>query len=135
MGFISLSDLASQTGKGRQKSLVTATQVKRASGAVEIGFRLSIKAMNAIGVQVGDRVDVLHDPESSLWMIKKIDNDGFAVAGTKNKQGGYSSGAVRFTVREGFPKLSEADDEQIKRSSVDDEVVMKDDSIVFRLSE
>ncbi len=71
MAFVSLSTMAAKTGRMVQSNHVTVTQTKRATGAVELGFRIGRTAMDATGIETGDRVDILYDSESSLWMIKK----------------------------------------------------------------
>ncbi|WP_252383204.1 hypothetical protein, partial [Escherichia coli] len=101
MAFISLSNLAAKTGRIIQSQCVTATQTKKSTGAVELGFRLSKSAMDETGITIGDRVDILYDKEENQWMIKKISEGGFGVSGQKNKHGGYSSCAVRLTLRPG----------------------------------
>lgn len=136
MAFVSLSNIAAKTGRIAQSNHVTVTQNKRAkTGAVELGFRLSRSAMDAAGINIGDRVDILHDDESSLWMIKKINDGGFAVAGQKNKAGEYSSCAIRLTMRPGFPRLSDDDNASIKQLSQDSDTQMEEGQIIFKLGD
>ncbi len=135
MPFISLSNLAAKSGRIAQSNNVAVTQSKRATGAVELGFRLSRSVMDETGIDIGDRVDILHDAESSLWMIKKIVEGGFAVAGQKNKAGEYSSCAIRLTLRPGFPRLSDDDDAAIKQFSQDSDTQMEKGQIIFKLGD
>ncbi len=53
MAFISLSNLAAKTGRIIQSQCVTATQTKKSTGAVELGFRLSKSAMDETGITIG----------------------------------------------------------------------------------
>lgn len=135
MSFISLSNLAAKTGRIAQSNNVAVTQSKRATGAVELGFRLSRTVMDETGIDIGDRVDILHDPESSLWMVKKILQGGFAVAGQKNKGGEYASCGIRLTLRPGFPRLSDDDDASVKQFSQDSDTQMEKGQIIFRLGD
>lgn len=135
MAFVSLSTMAAKTGRMVQSNHVTATQTKRATGAVELGFRIGRTAMDATGIETGDRVDILYDSESSLWMIKKIPEGGFGVAGQKNKAGEYSSCAIRITLRPGFPRLSDDDDASVKQFSQDSDTQMEKGQIIFKLGD
>ncbi|QXN64051.1 hypothetical protein [Serratia fonticola] len=135
MPFISLSNLAAKSGRIAQSNNVAVTQSKRATGAVELGFRLSRSVMDETGIDIGDRVDILHDAESSLWMIKKIVEGGFAVAGQKNKAGEFSSCAIRLTLRPGFPRLSDDDDTMVKQFSQDSDTQMEKGQIIFKLGD
>ncbi|MFT8212044.1 MAG: hypothetical protein ACMZI0_18360 [Symbiopectobacterium sp.] len=76
MAFVSLSNLAAKTGRIAQSNNVTVTQSKGATGAVELGFRISRSVMDETGINISDRVDILYDGESSMWMIKKIPEGG-----------------------------------------------------------
>jgi len=134
MSFVSLSNLAAKTGRVVQSSNVTATQTKRISGAEELGFRLSKGVMDETGIMIGDRVDVLYDKEENQWMIKKISEGGFGVSGQKNKHGGFSSCAVRLTLRPGFPRLSN-EDETKKLLSDDSFTQLSEGVIIFRLDD
>lgn len=133
MAFISLSNLAAKTGRIAQSQHVTATQTKKSTGAVELGFRLSKTAMDETGINIGDRVDVLYDKEDDQWMIRKISEGGFGVSGQKNKHGGYSSCAVRLTLRPGFPRLSEEDNKKLL--SDDSLTRLSDGEIIFTLGD
>ena len=133
MAFISLSNLAAKTGRIVQSQHVTATQTKKSTGAVELGFRLSKTAMDETGINIGDRVDVLYDKEDDQWMIRKISEGGFGVSGQKNKNGGYSSCAVRLTLRPGFPRLSEEDNKKLL--SDDSLTRLSDGEIIFTLGD
>ncbi len=135
MAFISLSNLAAKTGRVVQSQHVTATQTKKSTGAVELGFRLSKSAMDETGIAIGDRVDILYDKDENQWMIKKISEGGFGVSGQKNKHGGYSSCAVRLTLRPGFPRLSEDEDENKKLLSDDSITQLSEGVIIFRLGD
>ncbi len=135
MAFISLSTLAAKSGRLAQSRNIVVTQSKRATGAVELGFRLNRAVMDATGIYIGDRVDILYDAESSLWMIKKIPEGGFAIAGQKNKGGEYASCAIRLTMRPGFPKLTENDDEQVKKFSQDSDTQMEKGQVIFSLGD
>ncbi|WP_263057123.1 hypothetical protein [Pantoea agglomerans] len=135
MAFISLSNLAAKTGRIIQSQHVTATQTKKSTGAVELGFRLSKSAMDETGISIGDRVDILYDKDENQWMIKKISEGGFGVSGQKNKHGGYSSCAVRLTLRPGFPRLSEDEDENKKLLSDDSITQLSEGVIIFRLGD
>ncbi|EAA3682157.1 hypothetical protein Q6W56_003839 [Salmonella enterica] len=135
MAFVSLSTMAAKTGRMVQSNHVTVTQTKRATGAVELGFRIGRTAMDATGIETGDRVDILYDNESSLWMIKKIPEGGFGVAGQKNKAGEYSSCAIRITLRPGFPRLSDDDDASVKQFSQDSDTQMEKGQIIFKLGD
>ncbi|EOF5156994.1 hypothetical protein ACK1FV_003578 [Salmonella enterica] len=135
MAFVSLSTMAAKTGRMVQSNHVTVTQTKRATGAVELGFRIGRTAMDATGIETGDRVDILYDNESSLWMIKKIPEGGFGVAGQKNKAGEYSSCAIRITLRPGFPRLSDDDDASVKQFSQDSVTQMEKGQIIFKLGD
>nr|WP_192967361.1 hypothetical protein [Edwardsiella piscicida]ATV90666.1 hypothetical protein [Edwardsiella piscicida] len=135
MAFVSLSTLAAKTGRIAQTQHVTATQTKKHTGAVELGFRLSRSVMDETGISIGDRVDILYDKEENQWMIKKISEGGFGVSGQKNKRGSYSSCAVRFTLRPGFPRLSEDDDENKKLLSDDSLTQLSEGVIIFKLGD
>ncbi|MEH0875744.1 hypothetical protein QM999_13765 [Pectobacterium cacticida] len=135
MAFVSLSNLAAKTGRIAQSNNVTVTQSKRATGAVELGFRISRSVMDETGINIGDRVDILYDSESSMWMIKKIPEGGFAVAGQKNKAGEFSSCAIRLTLRPGFPRLSADDDASVKQLSQDSDTQMEKGQVIFRLGD
>lgn len=135
MAFISLSKIAAKTGRISQSQHVTATQIKRGTGAIEMGFRLSRGAMDETGISIGDRVDVLFDADTNQWMIKKIEEGGFGVSGQKNKNGGYSTCAIRLTWRLGFPRFSDDDDANIKLLSKDSLTQLRKGEIVFQLSD
>jgi hypothetical protein len=91
--------------------------------------------MDKMKVAVGDKVDVLHDPDSDLWMIKKlVSDDGFTVSGQKNKHGEYTSGAIRLTWRQGFPTLASSDEKNARFLSEERHTKFEDESIIFKLS-
>ncbi|EQA9887542.1 hypothetical protein ACX96Q_005234, partial [Klebsiella pneumoniae] len=82
MAFLSLSKMAAKSGRIIQTNSVVASQITKKNGSIELSFRLNRQAMDKMKVAVGDKVDVLHDPDSDLWMIKKlVSDDGFTVSG------------------------------------------------------
>ncbi len=133
MAFMSLSTIAAKSGRMVQSNHVTVTQRKRIAGSVELGFRISRGAMDTTGIEIGDRVDILYDSESSVWMIKAVLEGGFGVAGQKNKSGEYSSCVIRITLRPGFPRLSDDDNASVKQFSQDSETKMGTGRIIFKL--
>lgn len=140
MAFKSLSDLAARHGRLSQTSYVMVSQSMRAgSGALELTFRLSAHAMEKIGARIGSKVDILYDEDADLWMIKKMPegNGGFSLSGQKNKAGHYSTAAARLTWRQGFPLLTNEDEDRektVKKGSVDERTVFDDGSITFKLA-
>lgn len=135
MAFVSLSTMAAKSGRMVQSNYVTVTQRRRAAGSVELAFRISRGAMDTTGIEIGDRVDILYDNESSMWMIKTVLEGGFGVAGQKNKSGEYLSCVIRITLRPGFPRLSDDDDISVKQFSQDSEIKMGTGRIIFKLGD
>lgn len=135
MAFVSLSTMAAKSGRVVQSNYVTVTQRRRTAGSIELGFRISRTAMDTTGIEIGDRVDILYDSESSVWMIKAVLEGGFGVAGQKNKSGEYSSCVIRITFRPGFPRLSDDGDISVKQFSQDSETKMGTGRIIFKLGD
>lgn len=135
MGFISQYEKTRLGGRRRMKSSVAVSQsYKPSTGSQEMSFRVSSVLMDRAGISLGDRVDVLRDKNSDLWMIKKMAGDGFSVTG---KDGGPSL-LIRYTLKELHDCLSD-DEERLKKYGPvrfecdEDSVVCESGEIVFSL--
>ena len=134
MAFESLSTMASKLGRGGQTSLVSVLQSTKKNGTQELTFRFNSIAMDKLKVSLGSKVDVLHDPENDLWMVKRMPegNGGMTLSGQENKHGIVATSSVRIVLRAGMPRLSDST-ETVKKFSVDESVQFGEGTITFQV--
>lgn len=119
--------------RGSSASIVVSQTYKPSTGTQEFSIRISSDVLNRMGAEVGTnaRVDVLHDSESDLWMIKFCD-DGFTITG----KDGAATGLIRYTLKKGHAKFTEEQVElPIKKESDEDSIVYEDGAVIFKLND
>lgn len=132
MPFISQSEnskLSSRRGDGAQ--VVITQSYKPSTKSQELSLRVSSELLKNIGMKIGDNADVLHDPDTGEWMIKKSEN-GFKVTGKSDAP----TGLIRYTLKKGHMKFTEDKGHlPIKKISGDDSIRFHGDYVIFTLAQ
>lgn len=132
MSFISQlesSKLSSRRGDGAQ--IVITQSYKPSTKSQELSIRVASEVLKSIGMVIGDNADVLHDPETGEWMIKKSSN-GFKVTGKSDAP----TGLIRYTLKKGHMKFTEDKGHlPIKKISDDESISFHGDHVIFNLAQ
>lgn len=101
MPFIDISNLKSTDGRTRSVEVAPLMISVRKSKGIknkQVVIRLSSALLNAFGAVVGDRVNVLVDPEAELWALQKVAEKGLRIC----SDGKSGHGRVSFSMRPGL---------------------------------
>lgn len=130
MTFISqLSKSRSSASRTGGASIIVTQSYKPSTDSQELSIRVTSALLGRAGIEIGDTVDVLHDPSSDTWMIKKIDG-GLKITGKENAP----TGLIRYTLKEGHARFT--DDKSIlpiRKTSNEDLLEVDDDGIIFKV--
>lgn len=131
MSFKSQLEQSKSSGRMRSGADIVISQTYKASTkSEELSVRISSEILLKIGMEIGSRVDVLHDEENGLWMVKKAGSDGFSVSG---KAGG-PTGLIRYTLKPGHHRLTDDRAElPVKREGDKSSFLLESGSVVFSL--
>ncbi|EGR0487640.1 MULTISPECIES: hypothetical protein [Vibrio] len=130
MGFESQSEKSKVSSRrGSKAGIVVSQTYKPSTDSEEMSFRVDASLLNGFGAKIGDRVDVLHDRESGLWMIAMSDS-GFLITGKE----GAPTGLVRYTLKDGHVKLvNEKRSLPAKREVDETTVKFTENGVIFGL--
>jgi len=103
MAFESQLEKSKKSGGRTSVSGIMVAQTYKPSTKSEgLSIRVNCELLEKVGLEIGDRVDVLYDKDDSLWMLKKSGRDGFSIAGKK----GGPTGLIRYTLKPGHHRLT-----------------------------
>ena len=115
--------------RGSSSSVVVSQNYKPSTKSEEISFRVSSSFLAKFDAKIGDKVDVLYDPESNAWRLE-LSSDGFTITG----KDGAPTGLVRYTLKDGHARLTEERADLPKRVESDEESLDFDlGCVTFRL--
>ncbi len=120
--------------RGTSASIVVSQTYKPSTKSQELSIRVSSDVLSRMGVKVGDgnKVDVLYDADSDLWMIAKSGDDGFTITGKE----GAVTGLIRYTLKKGHARFTDEElNLPIKKESDEDGIEYKDGSVIFKLND
>jgi hypothetical protein len=118
--------------RGSNSVVVVSQSYKPSTKSEELSIRVDVSLLGTIDLKIGDRVDVLFDRDSSLWMVKdsKSDTEGFKISGKLDGP----TGLIRYTLKDGHARLTnERADLPVKREIDDDSLTVESDAIIFSL--
>lgn len=105
MAFESQSMKSKSSGRRGSGALVIVSQsYKPSTKSEELSIRVDVKLLRKVNLSIGDKVDVLFDPDENLWMVKKSDSlgDGFKISGKVDGP----TGLIRYTLKDGHARLT-----------------------------
>lgn len=118
------------TRRGSKAAIVVSQSYKPSTNSEELSLRLSADAISKMGLDMGERVDVLYDDENDMWMIQKSDNHGFMITG----KSGAPTGLIRYTLKDGHARLTSNKEElPVRRESDDSSIKFDGSSVIFSL--
>lgn len=130
MSFVSqLSKSRSSASRTGGASIIVTQSYKPSTDSQELSIRVTSTLLKRAGIEIGDTVDVLHDPDLDVWMIKKIDG-GLKITGKANAP----TGLIRYTLKEGHARFT--DDKSIlpiRKTANEDLLDVDNDWIVFKV--
>jgi hypothetical protein len=104
MAFTSQLERSKRSGRRKSGAEVVVSQTyKPSTKSEELSIRVATNLLESAGMEIGSKVDVLYDDYASIWMIKKVGSDGYAISGKK----GGPTGLIRYTLKPGHHKLTE----------------------------
>ena len=104
MTFTSQLERSKRSGRRKSGAEVVVSQTyKPSTKSEELSIRVATNLVEKAGMEIGSKVDVLYDDYASIWMVKKIGSDGYAISGKK----GGPTGLIRYTLKPGHHKLTE----------------------------
>jgi len=121
------SKVSSRRGGGSQ--VVVTQSYKPSTDSQELSLRVASDTLKNIGLKIGDYVDVLHDDDSDMWMIKRCEG-GFKISGKEDSP----TGLIRYTLKKSHAKFTEDKATlPIRKSSDDESLIFNGDSLTFKL--
>lgn len=132
MSFISQSENSKLSSRRGDSSQIVITQsYKPSTKSQELSIRITSDTLKSIGMVIGDNADVLHNPETGEWMIKKSTN-GFKITGKADAP----TGLIRYTLKKGHMKFTEDKGHlPIKKISDDESITFHGDYLIFKLAQ
>lgn len=125
-----LKESKASTRRGSKASVVITQSYKPSTKSEEMSIRVSSSVLKKAKIRHGDKVDILHDPDSQRWMIKVNEGDGFNVGG----KDGAPTGLIRYTLKDGHAKFSKDRSElPIKKECLEDSLEISDNQIIFSM--
>jgi hypothetical protein len=104
MAFTSQLERSKRSGRRKSGAEVVVSQTyKPSTKSEELSIRVATNLLESAGMEIGSKVDVLYDDDASIWMVKKVGSDGYAISGKK----GGPTGLIRYTLKPGHHKLTE----------------------------
>lgn len=131
MAFLSqLKESKLSSRRGSNASIFINQSFKKSNQSEELSIRLSSQTISNLGMSIGERVDVLYDPEGDLWMIRSAGSDGFAISGKE----GAPTGLVRYTLKANHARLTKERAElPVKRECDESSLIFDGKSVIFSL--
>lgn len=133
MAFESQLEKSKRGGRRASVSGIMVSQTYKPSTKSEgLSIRVGSELLKEVGLEVGDRVDVLFDKDCELWMLRKSGNEGFSITGKKSGP----TGLIRYTLKPGHHRLTEDRAELPVKLFADMETVEFDvgsNSMIFKL--
>ncbi|MDO6583225.1 hypothetical protein Q4491_17930 [Photobacterium sp. 2_MG-2023] len=125
-----LKESKASTRRGSKASVTMTHSYKQSTKSEEMSIRVSTPLMDKANIKHGDKVDILHDPNSRRWMIRVNEGDGFNVGGKPESP----TGLIRYTLKGGHAKLStDIAKMPIKRECIEESLEISDKQIIFSL--
>jgi len=131
MAFISqLKASKSSSRRGSSASIVISQSYKASTDSQELSVRISSEVMEKLGVVIGSKVDLLHDEENDIWLVRPCSADGFKISG---KVGG-ATGLIRYTLKKGHSRFTDDKNKlPIKKDCEEESIKYEEGGVIFRL--
>lgn len=116
--------------RGSNASIFISQSFKKSNQSEELSIRLSSQTISNLEMKMGDRVDVLYDSDSDMWMITSAGSNGFAISG----KDGAPTGLIRYTLKANHARLTDKKaDLPIKRECDEKSLCFDGKTVIFSL--